>query len=279
MIGDPPEGSAACLVQAIGISYFGLASMLWALCIAISLHMAFLRHQPGVERYKVYYHVLVWSISLVLTLLPFSTGSYGDSGGWCWITVKTKGTNSDVVQQNWGTAWRFIQFYIPLWLIIGYNSYVYFSIYKRLRAALTSGSTVASSYRMLARVQYYPLVLTICYFWATINRINEIFGPSIYWLTVLHILGAASQGFWNSIVYGLTPNVATAVKRILYDKVGCKYKWCKVDDTSSSAVPTSPSADSTPLPDEQAALAAETEMVSDVDIIVDPDDFALTQPR
>jgi hypothetical protein len=63
----------------------------------------------------------------------------------------------------------------------------------------------------LLRVQYYPMVLVACYLFATVNRIYEAAGGTSFALTLLHTIGASSQGTLNAAVYGLTPQVRQAL--------------------------------------------------------------------
>ena len=106
-----------------------------------------------------------------LTILPFFSDSYGDSGGWCWIKTTEN--------EKWGNAWRFIQFFIPLWVSIAFNTYVYTKVHKQLSsmaavdhnvadeenlAGDSSGENGGEKYSMLDRVKYYPMVLVACYF-------------------------------------------------------------------------------------------------------------------
>jgi len=58
---------------------------------------------------------------------------------------------------------------------------------------------------------YYPMVLVGCYFFGTISRIQQIFGPPVFALVILHTIGMSSQGTFNALVYGLSPSVKSAL--------------------------------------------------------------------
>jgi len=60
----------------------------------------------------------------VLTFVPACSNSYGYSSGWCWF-----------VNDNWGNAWKFVAFYIPLWFVILYLSIVYYQIHYTVKTA------------------------------------------------------------------------------------------------------------------------------------------------
>jgi len=167
---------------------------------------------------------------------------------------------------------------------------------------------MASSASTLDRVKYYPMVLLVCYFWgmcrcasllhwlrvpyrardvegglivfgsivcecaASVNRIMQIFGPPVFWVTVLHTIGkinhislcclnpsyvvmspsliyiptaggtgAASQGTLNAFVYGLTPSVRSAGAEILRGYGLClpRHEFARTETSSSNAPATS----------------------------------------
>jgi len=185
-----------CYFQAVLMSYFEVSSILWALALAFTLHMAFLRGDPRFSAENIgalhqWYHV-VWIIALIVTILPTSTDSYGEAGGWCWIQNRN---GADV-------AWRIIQFYGILWIAWGYSSFVYVSVALRLRAQ-------APAQPVVRRIMYYPLVLVVCWMGATVRRLVEVLSGSgaPYGLVLWHVILSGLYGFCNAIVYGLTPSI------------------------------------------------------------------------
>lgn len=142
-----------------------------------------------------------WGVPIVLTVLPFSTLSYGDTGGWCWI----KGTTTA------GSLWRFFQFYIWMWVAVIYNFYVFMNIDKKLKefAASAEGGSAASG-GMARRLRLYPMVLVICHSVGFISAIYEIFGPKanpFFVVNVIQIIFSSSLGLANAVVYGFTPEI------------------------------------------------------------------------
>jgi len=206
-IGNPSDGSAACYVQAVFIEFFGMSSALWTACIAYVVDRVYLKGRQLGEAtsLKRGFHIFVWGLSALLTILPATTGNYGPSTGWCWIDVSSNPTA--------GTAWRFICFYLPLWAVVGYNLSVYIKVNRALNEA-GAGDGGNANIRQIQRMIYYPLVLVICYIFGTISRIQQLFGPPVYGLVILHTIGMSSQGTLNAIVYGLTPSV----KNLLFGK-------------------------------------------------------------
>eukprot|EP00467_Chlorarachnion_reptans_P019472 CAMPEP_0114517478 /NCGR_PEP_ID=MMETSP0109-20121206/17915_1 /TAXON_ID=29199 /ORGANISM="Chlorarachnion reptans, Strain CCCM449" /LENGTH=365 /DNA_ID=CAMNT_0001698001 /DNA_START=9 /DNA_END=1106 /DNA_ORIENTATION=+ len=204
-IGNPGDGSDACYAQAVLIQFFGLSSAFWTACIAYTVDRVFLKGYTidQAQELKQVFHFIVWGVSAFLTILPATTGNYGQSAGWCWIDVRSNAAA--------GTAWRFVCFYIPLWTVAAYNLSVYSRVRRALADAAGHGEANVKNIRQLQRMVYYPLVLVVCYIFGTISRIQQIFGPPVYGLVILHTIGMSSQGTLNAIVYGLTPSVRKTV--------------------------------------------------------------------
>jgi len=200
------SGEGLCLVQSLLIAYFQLASFLWSVSIAFTLHMAFLKEKHSfspqhIGAHEKYYHLVCWGAPFFLSLLPFTTDSYGDTGGWCWIKTEL-GKDS---------IWRFIQFYIWLWIGIVYTAMIFRLIYVKIRTLQRSNGDSSTS--TANRLKLYPVVLVFCHACGSISALYEAFsgGHLVLWLNMLQVITQASLGFCNAIVYGLTPEVARQV--------------------------------------------------------------------
>jgi disulfide bond formation protein DsbB len=103
------------------INFFDVSTVGWTLNIAWSLYLVVVLQlrtpSPPVT------HAVVWGSAAFLSLMPLTTESYGQSGPWCWISG-----DKDVDQM-----WRFLSFYIPLWLAVGVNAYLYYAISNTLK--------------------------------------------------------------------------------------------------------------------------------------------------
>jgi hypothetical protein len=109
---------------------------------------------------------------------------------------------------------RFIQFYIPLWFAIIYN----FKIYLQVIAFLKTYCERDTNHFLIRRLRLYPLILVICWSWATINRLYNFVGKEVFILNFLHIFFGSLQGFLNACVYGLTKSVRLTVKEFIWEK-------------------------------------------------------------
>jgi len=187
-----PGTSEWCQLQAFGANVFDLASFMWAAAIAIVIDLIRVRYENFLaEKYMTWCHIIIWPSSLIISILPFFTGSYGPAGGWCWIKKN----------DTWDKLWRIVCFYIILLAIFCYLVYVYFGLYRYL----SHGDEISEeSQTMLRKVVFFPLVIFVCYFFAFVRRLLEVVGnlTTPYWLAVLHITFAALLGLGNAIVYG-----------------------------------------------------------------------------
>ena len=156
-----------------------------------------------------YIHIGIWLTSLILSLLPFTLkNGYSNTGGKCWIS-----------HEGAAQVFSWLCFYIWLWLIFIVIAILYYKIYKQMKSLQVNtnndnynenqsnksigGSNSAN--RTANRIRWYPAVLFICFFWATLRRVWHFSGSdSPFWMVCLRVFFAALYGFCNAIVYGLT---------------------------------------------------------------------------
>ncbi|EKX55538.1 hypothetical protein GUITHDRAFT_99314 [Guillardia theta CCMP2712] len=151
------------------------------------------------------YHAIAWGIPFFLFLLPLFSKSYGYEYGACWIL-------------STAPVLRFVQFYIPLWIVIGYNVWNISTLIFHLRGLVLStqdDSQANTDLQVFWRLALYPVILIICWFFGTINRIYNSLHPDepIFALYFLHKFFGSMQGFFNFLVYGMS----TAVRAKLYE--------------------------------------------------------------
>lgn len=91
-----------------------MAQILWTVAIACVLHDVTVNlrmyHPHEQKALMRRFHLAVWGAALFSMLLPFTTGSYGSTGSWCWIEQSDPRAAFDV-----GTMWRYLVLYCPLW--------------------------------------------------------------------------------------------------------------------------------------------------------------------
>mmetsp|Transcript_26789 Transcript_26789/g.70329 ORF Transcript_26789/g.70329 Transcript_26789/m.70329 type:complete len:333 (-) Transcript_26789:829-1827(-) len=207
--GDERNGNfncGVCLTQAWLKSVFELSSVLWTACTCHCLYMVVVHHHADVRRFEFYYHVFSWGVPFVLALIVQFQNLYGFSGGWCWIIPSAP-------------EWRFIQFYIPLWMVFVYNFMLYALLFDRIRDLMKHGtsdtgdSQGSKEVRHFWRLGAYPVVLLVCWSFGSVNRIQNSMDPRhpILWLFVAHRFFGSLQGLLNCLVYGMNRSVRARI--------------------------------------------------------------------
>jgi len=199
---DGNEDNALCRVQAFIIQFGSISGVFWTLVIAYSIREVVLLQPRNlhIEDKMQRFHIVVWSSSLFLSILPFLSNSYGDADGWCWISKYGKH------QASYGTLWRMVCFYIPLWATIVFIIMIY---RRTLRVLDRSAET-------FKRMRWYPMVLIATYFFATVDRLWQIFWDANYELCVFRVFFVSLAGLFNVIIYGWTPAVKDKLRTCLH---------------------------------------------------------------
>ncbi|CAN0391851.1 unnamed protein product, partial [Laminaria digitata] len=178
-----------------------MAQILWTVAIACVLHDVTVNlrmyHPHEQKSLMRKFHLAVWGSALFGMLLPLTTDSYGSTGSWCWIEADPR---ADV---DYGTMWRYLVLYCPLWAAIIFNIIVYVRIVGVIRRFSTDidggaadGSTIGPSAeqqlrmtKFVKRLVWYPAVLIVSWTFATINRVQNAAHPDhpIFGLFLLHV--------------------------------------------------------------------------------------------
>jgi len=218
-LGDGNDDNTFCHFQAFIIQFGSISEVLWTGVIAYSIREVVLvqPRNTRIEDKMNRFHMFVWTAAFVSCILPIFTDSYGDADGWCWIS------KNDEHRKSWGTAWRMICFYIPLWVTIIFIIVVY-------RRTLKVLDRTGESFK---RMRYYPLVLIVIYFFATVDRIWQIFAPANYELCVFRVFFSSLAGFFNAIIYGWTPAVQDKVRTCLHNNGFMNYEKLNPKDSDT----------------------------------------------
>jgi len=209
-LGDGNEDNTLCHLQGFIIEFGSISGVFWTAVIAYSIREVVLL-QPrnlNIEDKMKTFHIVVWSSSFILSIVPFFSNSYGDADGWCWIS---KYGDHSVF---WGTFWRMVCFYVPLWITIVFIIIIY-------RRTLRVLERSAESFR---RMRWYPMVLIITYFFATVDRVWQLFRDANYELCMCRVLFVSLAGFFNVLIYGWTPAVKDKVRTCMHEHGIAEYE-------------------------------------------------------
>ncbi|KAI9593073.1 hypothetical protein BDF19DRAFT_177836 [Syncephalis fuscata] len=204
----PLAGSTSTLCQWQGaFEQIGdLSSILLTGCIALDLLliMFFGYSVSQVRRlhFRVYAPACI-SISLLIALVPLHIHSnngkpfYDSSDIWCWISESY-------------SLYQLLLFYVPLWLIFIFNTFVYLAVGRHVWKHFTSSNARAHSeeterykYTYLKNVSFYLIVFALAWTPPSINRLYRYFHPDnqIFILYLLHATLPTANGIFNGIVY------------------------------------------------------------------------------
>ena len=190
--------SDACRFRGFFCHFFGWATMLWVLMITVNMLLTIKKRSSS--QYLKWFHVFVWVVSFIVSLIPFSKDSYGPAGIWCWI------------QKDY-PALRFGTWYIPLF-VIGISMliiYLYI-ICSVLRETRPVGATLTEEevrdnmrYREELRpLLSYPLIYIIFTIPGLMYRIDDAAHPKEppnYSLVILSVIFLQSIGLFNSLSF------------------------------------------------------------------------------
>ena len=201
-----------CYTQAVLITYFLLSSILWTAALSHALHTVVIDTQPDFPLMERRYLVLTYGLPGIALILPFVNNDYGSAEGWCWISNAGVGS----------TIMRFICYYIPLCLVIGYNFWQYKKVVREINENSFEEGAVSP------RLKFYPMILIITQICLILHRIIYFFGGmTVMPLAVAGVLSATLVGAGNALLFGFTE----PVKQHVYN---CFGKDASIDTSQDS---------------------------------------------
>jgi hypothetical protein len=126
----------ACKFYGPMSTYFTLVSALSTAVIASCMRNIFFNRANQTQGHLVKVHLkhylFVFVLPLFLVWWPAITHSFGktDDDIFCWIKLD----HDSKYRNHIGLMWVLVTFYLPLFLIIVYNSFVYISVYLHVRS-------------------------------------------------------------------------------------------------------------------------------------------------
>ncbi|OMJ80131.1 hypothetical protein SteCoe_19672 [Stentor coeruleus] len=194
--GDSP----LCICQAIAITIFTLASILWTSVISIFLYITVVKKKIYEKQIPLALGICIL-ISLLASFIPLINDDFDEyaiSMGWCWIK------NKDL---------KFFILYFPLWIVVILNTTIYMILIKHIRFESHLHPELHDlGLSVIRKLRMYPVLLIVSFLPAGILRSMQFFGASTS-ENFLIVAGAFAclNGFFNAIVYGCTQNVRFAL--------------------------------------------------------------------
>ena len=199
------QGEILCQTAAFVKTHGCLSSVLWSAIIAYSLYKTVFYPEEDLEAKERRFLLIGFGIPILTAITPFIFDMYGQAQGWCWIKIDESSDYNIAL----GISLRLATFYLPLWIIIPINLYIYTSVIKHIKNEIEY-TDEQSDFRqaLILRLGSYPLILVICFLPATVKRIYDFADPdSNFVLSLIGGVFMALQGLFDAIVYGLTTTV------------------------------------------------------------------------
>ncbi len=126
--GFPPDDSVLCYLQSFFCFVFYKASWMWTTALAYQLYCICMFGKFGISMIRI--HIIVWTISVVTTLLPLTTNTFGRPSNeidvaWCFLA----GDNEVML-----AVWSFLSFVLVLLVSTFLIVYYLFRIYWQYRS-------------------------------------------------------------------------------------------------------------------------------------------------
>ena len=206
VFGFTTTGTPECWVQSMFTQIFPLASAFWTLLIGV--HVIFIIrsipiHAETFVGWKMFF--LCFGIPVVVTLLPFSTSTYGcvdDEPCWCFV----KDTKDS---PDWAmTVWYVVSFYMWIWACLLLN--VGLLVYSFVSVKTISHEVYKEKIQdLLVKLLGYPIVVIVCWTCPTIYDLILVLNPEYYIMTNdiylnLSFILPCFQGLLATLVFVMT---------------------------------------------------------------------------
>ncbi len=194
------EIDSKCVAQGFLITFSETNSITWISMISLSIYLG--TYGKDITKIKFiyfYFFLYSWGLSLILSVGPLFTSSYGPAGLHCWI--KTLDKTDDAA---W--AWA-LTIYIVNWVNIIFNV---FAIIKTIRYFKVRAFEVKEDNNKEANflrnyiivLKFFPFIQTLCWLFPTINRLYIfISNKQSLVLFSFQYFFSSIQGLLDSMVY------------------------------------------------------------------------------
>ena len=187
-----------CAVQAVGLLYFNLASIMWTSCFAFTLYRDVVpsSRRHALRKYEQNFHMLCWPLPALLVGGAVFLGYLSDAGTWC------------AVDELSHSREYLLCFYLPLLIAFTFNLITYTAVLSHSRERRVS--RITSLYLLGFAIVWLPSLLC---------RLQVVLSPShdpSYWLAALEALLMPLQGALNALVYGWSlPSIRDVYRTML----------------------------------------------------------------
>ncbi|CAD8110275.1 unnamed protein product [Paramecium primaurelia] len=192
IINSNDDSNGLCVFQAFLVNYSRESSIIWIGIFAYNMCATIVDNQelPGLLKF----YVVAIGIPFILSAYPFAWDAYGLNYSMCWLLPDS-------------IALMVVDYLVLCIGILFYIIYFYIKIYNFLYNV-----TEMKSYKLFL----YPLSFLLTQIWTMIDIFQKYDENSTFAFKEVAIAFVSLQGFINSLVYGLTPQVLEILKSFCY---------------------------------------------------------------
>ncbi|KAL1511683.1 hypothetical protein AB1Y20_004973 [Prymnesium parvum] len=190
-----------CKIQAVGLVYFNLASIMWTSCFAFTLYRDIMRayRRQALRTYEVYFHGICWPLPVlpagVLAWCAYKDFVIKDVDSWCSIDL------------TFSKAYL-IYFYCPVTAALAFNLLIYTAVIHNSGERRVSRTT--SLYLLGFAVVWTPsLISRLLFMLAPYESHSHV-------ASIVEALCSPLQGALNALVYGWSlPSIRDVYRKLL----------------------------------------------------------------
>jgi len=185
-----PDRPELCYLSAMSGSFFANATVMWYLMISFNILATFKGvNGPTLRHYRWIQHVLVWSSSVLVSLVPYFLDAYGAMTDdlQCWIS------KSDSPAR--------LVYIIPLSVAVTFSVGVFVTTYRGVKALFPVGNQHYN--QLIIRLAVFNGVFCCTWIWPLVAAIWTFADVDSRpeWLNVMDLVVICCNGCFNSLVW------------------------------------------------------------------------------
>lgn len=205
-----------CIIQGVGLQFFGCSVLCWYFCIALHLYLFVVRKYE--VKKSLYFHVFSWGVPAILTIIPYYCDAIELAGVWCWLTTKDSHT------------WEWTCFYGEMAIICILTSYMWFSLVITVGRTISAVGLVEYEKRRVAPYKHmirHILLVAIVFLIFVVTFTNRLYQSAnnkhaSFILTMLSAIAISSPGFISFSIFFPTHHNLRLWKQFFCN---LKFKW------------------------------------------------------
>ena len=201
------ENSTMCEIQSFLINLFHSAQYLQVTIMSYCIFIKIIKRNHLEKNYKIYrflFFILLLSFPLIFSIYIILTKSYGNSGIFCWIDIKTSYKRNFIKKV-------ILNYYITIWFLLLMN--LFFIV--KIKVTLKKNKIKNEIYEHLIK---YPIILLISAFPTTFNVLYRIFNKNqqITFFVYLQIIFESCFGMVINIIFITSPWIKQSIVGLIH---------------------------------------------------------------